>query len=107
MEIIEQRVISSDQIHVVCITLPAQGHINPMLQFCKRLASKGLMATLICTNAITRKCIQTQATSINVEHISNGSNDDESPGNFGLCLDRFQTFVSLFHKTSLNSLRNK
>ncbi|XP_031264640.1 UDP-glycosyltransferase 74E2-like [Pistacia vera] len=64
-----------------------------MLQFCKRLASKGLKATLICTNAITRKCIQTQATSINVEHISNGSNDDEN-----LCFTVSQNLAEFIEK---------
>ncbi|CBI24721.3 unnamed protein product, partial [Vitis vinifera] len=35
--------------HVLVIPYPVQGHINPMLQFSKRLASKGLKVTLITT----------------------------------------------------------
>ncbi|VFQ96626.1 unnamed protein product [Cuscuta campestris] len=35
--------------HVLAIPYPSQGHINPMLQFCKRLVSKGLKATLAIT----------------------------------------------------------
>ncbi|XP_074316710.1 UDP-glycosyltransferase 74G1-like [Silene latifolia] len=32
--------------HVLVVPYPAQGHINPMLQFSKRLASKGIKTTL-------------------------------------------------------------
>ncbi|KDP35130.1 hypothetical protein JCGZ_10664 [Jatropha curcas] len=35
------------EIHVIALPFPAQGHINPMLQFSKRLASKGLKVTLV------------------------------------------------------------
>ncbi|KAI3418258.1 Glycosyltransferase, partial [Psidium guajava] len=34
------------QARVLVLPLPVQGHISPMLQFAKRLASKGLKATL-------------------------------------------------------------
>ncbi|XP_059645061.1 UDP-glycosyltransferase 84B1-like [Cornus florida] len=33
-------------VHVLLVTLPFQGHINPMLRFAKRLVSKGLHVTL-------------------------------------------------------------
>ncbi|KAG8654406.1 hypothetical protein MANES_05G121100v8 [Manihot esculenta] len=33
--------------HVLILPLPLQGHINPILQFSKRLASKGLQVTLL------------------------------------------------------------
>ncbi|PON50573.1 UDP-glucuronosyl/UDP-glucosyltransferase [Trema orientale] len=33
--------------HIVALPLPAQGHVNPMIQFSKRLISKGLKLTLI------------------------------------------------------------
>ncbi|KAK3415134.1 hypothetical protein EUGRSUZ_H00694 [Eucalyptus grandis] len=35
--------------HVLILPFPAQGHVNPMLQFSKRLVSKGLKATLALT----------------------------------------------------------
>ncbi|KAJ9173968.1 hypothetical protein P3X46_017050 [Hevea brasiliensis] len=41
----EQRVAA--ETHVLTLPLPFQGHINPMLQFSKRLASKGLKVTLL------------------------------------------------------------
>ncbi|KAJ8451685.1 hypothetical protein Cgig2_018319 [Carnegiea gigantea] len=40
---------SSTTPHVVVLPYPSQGHINPLLQFAKRLASKGVKATLATT----------------------------------------------------------
>ncbi|XP_010908641.1 crocetin glucosyltransferase 2 [Elaeis guineensis] len=37
------------QPHALFLPYPAQGHINPMLQFAKRLSSHGLRATLVTT----------------------------------------------------------
>ena len=55
--------------HVVVLPYPSQGHINPLLQFAKRLASKGVKATL-ATTRYTLKSIC--ATNIGVEPISDG-----------------------------------
>ena len=54
---------------MIVVTYPAQGHINPLLQFAKRLASKGLKTTLATTH-YTLKSINT--TSVGVEPISDG-----------------------------------
>ncbi|XP_077224062.1 mogroside I-E synthase-like [Tasmannia lanceolata] len=40
--------------HVLVLPFPAQGHINPMLQFAKRVASKGLKVTLASLISITK-----------------------------------------------------
>ncbi|XWS09463.1 hypothetical protein CRYUN_Cryun40dG0086700 [Craigia yunnanensis] len=40
--------------HALAIPYPSQGHINPMLQFCKRLSSKGLKATFATTLFISQ-----------------------------------------------------
>ncbi|CAL5336937.1 unnamed protein product [Camellia sinensis] len=39
--------------HVLAIPYPSQGHINPLLQLCKRLVSKGLIATFALTTFIS------------------------------------------------------
>ncbi|KAK6920758.1 UDP-glucuronosyl/UDP-glucosyltransferase [Dillenia turbinata] len=57
--------------HVVVLTYPAQGHINPLLQFAKRLASKGLKATL-ATTPYTVKSIHAEPAGVQVEPISDG-----------------------------------
>ncbi|WRX22311.1 UDP-glucuronosyl/UDP-glucosyltransferase - like 10 [Theobroma cacao] len=51
--------------HVLLLPFPIQGHINPMLQFSKRLASKSLRVTLITTS----KSMQPSASSVNFESI--------------------------------------
>ncbi|KAM7484276.1 hypothetical protein LguiA_000285 [Lonicera macranthoides] len=55
--------------HVIVIPYPSQGHINPFLQFAKRLASKGLKATL-ATTPYTLNSIS--APNVGVEPISDG-----------------------------------
>ncbi|KAI3717435.1 hypothetical protein L1987_69046 [Smallanthus sonchifolius] len=55
--------------HVVVLPYPSQGHINPLLQFAKRLASKGLKAT-IATTHYTLSTIS--APFVTVEPISDG-----------------------------------
>ncbi|XP_021719003.1 UDP-glycosyltransferase 74B1-like [Chenopodium quinoa] len=55
--------------HVMVLTYPAQGHINPLLQFTKLMASKGIKATL-ATTRYTASAIQ--APGITIEPISDG-----------------------------------
>ncbi|KAG2707415.1 hypothetical protein I3760_05G147500 [Carya illinoinensis] len=55
--------------HIVVIPYPSQGHINPLLQFAKRLASKGVRATLATTRYTTKSIC---APNIGVEPISDG-----------------------------------
>ncbi|KAL6343249.1 hypothetical protein AAG906_022165 [Vitis piasezkii] len=77
--------------HVLVIPFPIQGHINPMLQFSKRLASKGLKVTLITTTP-TNKSKQPQSSSINMEHIPVGlQGEEESLDDY---LERFKLIVS-------------
>ena len=57
--------------HILVIPLPVQGHINPMLQFSKRLASKGLTVTFV-TAFSNNKAIETQENSVRFEPISDG-----------------------------------
>ncbi|XP_012080127.2 UDP-glycosyltransferase 74B1 [Jatropha curcas] len=56
--------------HVIIVAYPAQGHINPLLQFAKRLASKGLKATL-ATTPYTISSIQASP-AVGIEPISDG-----------------------------------
>ncbi|KAL6343262.1 hypothetical protein AAG906_022178 [Vitis piasezkii] len=60
------------EIHIMVFPFPLQGHINPMLQFSKRLASKGLKVTLLKAASSINKSVQDQASSsINIELIAN------------------------------------
>ncbi|XP_010242477.1 PREDICTED: UDP-glycosyltransferase 74F2-like [Nelumbo nucifera] len=60
--------------HVIVFPYPAQGHINPMLQFSKRLAFKGLRVTFAVTKFVS-KSMHTNSNSVQVQLISDGFDD--------------------------------
>ncbi|KAF5728764.1 putative UDP-glucosyltransferase 74F2 [Tripterygium wilfordii] len=62
--------------HVVVVPYPSQGHYNPMLQFSKRLVSKGLKATLAITRFISRSLNHNNPPgSVQIDTISDGFDD--------------------------------
>ncbi|KAK6116775.1 hypothetical protein DH2020_049508 [Rehmannia glutinosa] len=61
--------------HVLVIPYPAQGHINPVLAFAKRLASNGLLVTVITTTSVTKSAKVSLCASITIDNISDGSED--------------------------------
>ncbi|XXG43448.1 hypothetical protein AAC387_Pa01g3483 [Persea americana] len=46
--------------HVVCIPLPAQGHINPMMQVAKLLHSRGFFVTFVYTHFTHNRLLSSQ-----------------------------------------------
>lgn len=58
--------------NVVVVPYPVQGHINPMLQFSKRLVSKGLNVTLALTNFTAKSMPIPQTGSIQIKTFSDG-----------------------------------
>ncbi|GMH27622.1 hypothetical protein Nepgr_029465 [Nepenthes gracilis] len=56
-------------LHVVVLPYPSQGHINPLLQFAKRLVSKGVKATIATTYSTASSV---HSTNVAVEPISDG-----------------------------------
>lgn len=63
--------------HVIVLPYPSQGHINPLLQFAKRLAAKGVRATIAAT-ATTASSIH--AAAVAVEQISDGRGSAKAGG---------------------------
>ncbi|CAA2996202.1 UDP-glycosyltransferase 74E2-like [Olea europaea subsp. europaea] len=61
--------------HIIVFPFPAQGHINPALEFSKCLASNGLKVTIILTTMVSKSAQVPSNTSINVETISDGTED--------------------------------
>ncbi|XVE72643.1 hypothetical protein DITRI_Ditri11bG0054500 [Diplodiscus trichospermus] len=53
--------------HVLIFPYPGQGHINPMLQFAKRLVSKGVKATLVTTVYLSKSSFAHPSTSIDLQ----------------------------------------
>ncbi|KAK2651121.1 hypothetical protein Ddye_018610 [Dipteronia dyeriana] len=68
--------------HVLIISCPAQSHINPILQFAKRLVFKGVKTTFVTTIQLSRtmhvdkKCSSSMA----IETISDGSDEVQFTG---------------------------
>ncbi|CAE5956643.1 unnamed protein product [Arabidopsis arenosa] len=65
--------------HLIVLPFPGQGHITPMSQFCKRLASKGLKLTLVLVSDKPSPPYKTEHDSITVFPISNGFQEGEEP----------------------------
>ncbi|CAL9079873.1 unnamed protein product [Musa acuminata var. zebrina] len=49
--------------HVLMVSFPAQGHLNPLLRFAKRIAAKGLLVTLCSTHDIGHRISSSTANS--------------------------------------------
>ncbi|KAL7154456.1 hypothetical protein ABFS83_03G003200 [Erythranthe nasuta] len=84
--------------HIVVLPYHGQGHLNPMLQFSKRLSSKGIKITLATTLSNT-KSIQEEASlsaSIEFESIYDDLTHGgvAAPGGFKGFLDRFEAVGS-------------
>ncbi|KAF8014055.1 hypothetical protein BT93_H0021 [Corymbia citriodora subsp. variegata] len=61
-----------NDIHVLVLAHPSQGHVNPMLQFSKRLASNGLKVTFLIPISTKKSLNLVNSCSIHVEYISDG-----------------------------------
>ncbi len=60
---------------MLALPYPSQGHINPMLHFSKRLASKGLKATFATTHFIYKSMQPESSGSVQFDTISDGYDD--------------------------------
>ncbi|KAF2554655.1 hypothetical protein F2Q68_00012950 [Brassica cretica] len=65
--------------HVIVLPFPVQGHLTPMFQFCKRLASKGLTSTLVLVSDKPSPPYKTENDSITVFPIPSGSQEGKDP----------------------------
>lgn len=86
--------------HILAIPFPLQGHINPMIQLCNRLASKGIRVTLVTTvsfgSSLDRRAEAIDESSINFETVP----DSTVEGLEGL--DVYETFFHGF-RTAITS----
>ncbi|WZZ20183.1 hypothetical protein YC2023_121570 [Brassica napus] len=65
--------------HVIVLPFPVQGHLSPMFQFCKRLASKGLTSTLVLVSDKPSPPYKTENNAITVFPIPSGSQEGKDP----------------------------
>ncbi|XP_049388103.1 UDP-glycosyltransferase 74G1-like [Solanum stenotomum] len=66
---------TSHKAHCLILPYPVQGHINPMLQFSKRLQSKRVKITIAPTKSFLKN-MKELPTSVSIEAISDGYDDD-------------------------------
>ncbi|XP_027177411.1 UDP-glycosyltransferase 74G1-like [Coffea eugenioides] len=101
--------MNSSKVHVLVLPYPAQGHINPMLQFCKRLVAKGVKTTFINSVFISKSIPADPKSAINFETISDGHDEGgyaaaESPGAY---LEKLATFGSKTLADLIRKLEDK
>nr|GMC55433.1 UDP-glycosyltransferase 74G1-like [Ipomoea batatas] len=67
--------------HCLLLPLPAQGHINPILQFSKRLEAKGVKITIAITKFMlkTLQDFSISSTHVSIETISDGFDEEAYP----------------------------
>lgn len=93
--------------HCLVLPYPAQGHMNPMIQFSKRLVQRGVKVTLVTIVSLWKTITNKNLTSIEIESISDGYDE----GGFAaaesteIYLETFwrvgsQTLSELIHKLS-------
>ncbi|XP_042486132.1 mogroside IE synthase-like [Macadamia integrifolia] len=75
--------------HVLVVPYPSQGHINPLLQFSKRLLSKGVKITLAITSNLVNS-MHAQTGAIGVETFSDGYDDGRLPWTEGRIEEYFE-----------------
>ncbi|XP_072092251.1 UDP-glycosyltransferase 74G1 isoform X2 [Arachis hypogaea] len=68
--VMEKKTIAS-RAHCLVLAYPAQGHINPMIQFSKLLVHEGMKVTLCTTRSFIKK-LQNLPPSMSLESISDG-----------------------------------
>ncbi|MED6221494.1 hypothetical protein PIB30_055367 [Stylosanthes scabra] len=69
------KTIASRRPHCLVLSFPAQGHINPMIQFSKLLVHEGVRVTL-CTTRFFIKKLQNLPPSMSIESISDGFDEN-------------------------------
>ncbi|WCJ37275.1 UDP-Glycosyltransferase superfamily protein [Euphorbia peplus] len=96
---------SKSKAHVVLVPYPAQGHINPMLQFAKRLVAEGVKATLANTAFINNSMHADPSSQIQIESISDGF--DEAGYAQAENADAYLSSLESVGKKTLANLVNK
>ncbi|KAH7549795.1 hypothetical protein ACOSP7_025271 [Xanthoceras sorbifolium] len=83
--------------HVLILPNSAQGHINPILQFAKRLVSKGIKVTFVTTVYLSKSIHVDPETSIAMETISDGFDEigPQNAGSIEACFSSFRINGSL------------
>ncbi|XP_017976433.1 PREDICTED: UDP-glycosyltransferase 74G1 [Theobroma cacao] len=88
----------AEKAHVLIFPYPGQGHINPMVQFAKRLVSEGVKATLVTTVFLSKSRFSDLTSSVDLQTISDGF-DEGGYDQAGSADVYLQTFWSVGSKS--------
>ncbi|XP_055819925.1 UDP-glycosyltransferase 74G1-like [Solanum dulcamara] len=83
--------MATHKAHCLILAYPLQGHINPMLQFSKRLQSKGVKITIALTKSFLKN-MKELPTSVSTEAISDGYDEGgiDQAGSYVSYIKRFK-----------------
>ncbi|KAJ9550723.1 hypothetical protein OSB04_014768 [Centaurea solstitialis] len=98
--------------HVLLFPFPSQGHINPLIQFAKRLLSKGVKTTLVTTIFTSTSILSSHSHShsnIPIESISDGfdAGGSASAGSSEIYLESFREVGSRSLADLITRLRSE
>ncbi|OVA08040.1 UDP-glucuronosyl/UDP-glucosyltransferase [Macleaya cordata] len=82
--------------HVMVLPYQGQGHMNPILQFCKRLSTRDLKITVATTVSVAKSLQSKVGSSITVEPIYDDfvEGDSKACGGFNAFMDKFEAIGS-------------
>lgn len=86
--------MGSTKPHVLVLPHPGQGHINPALAFAKRLASEGIIVTVITTTNLSNSAKFSDCSSIAIDNISDGSEEVKEAETVEAYFKRFKAVLS-------------
>lgn len=90
--------------HVLMVPYPSQGHINPMLNFSKRLSTKGVKVTMVTTIFISKTMQRIQSSSLPDSIQFDTISDGYDQGGFAHA-DTIQSYLSRMEIVGSNNLR--
>lgn len=97
-----------DQSQILVFPSPGQGHMSPMIQFSKRLASKGVRVTLVTTTTSSNSIQTQEINSFKVELISDGSEHvDKKSETIDEYLERFRRVTTQTLANLIINLKNR
>ncbi|KAM5569913.1 mogroside IE synthase-like [Rosa sericea] len=110
LDLEEQMGAGAAQSHILVFPFPVQGHMNPMVQFAKRLVSKGQRVTIVTTFSSSKSVPTLNPTSfgsnLKMEFISDGSEQVKDSETIEESIERFRISTTKSLTNLMTKIRN-
>ncbi|PRQ38056.1 putative UDP-glucuronosyl/UDP-glucosyltransferase [Rosa chinensis] len=110
LDLEEQMGAGAAQSHILVFPFPVQGHMNPMVQFAKRLVSKGQRVTIVTTFSASKSVQTLNPTSfgsnLKMEFISDGSKQVKDSETIEESIERFRISITKSLTNLMMKIRN-